>query len=109
MRTMETRLIAVSNSILVKKNRNSAKENVSSVSLPRRAIFKSRACPPPVNQGYAKSRETANQGGKQGIRLCPKTPVRSNHRVPKQLTFSYISVNLRMMQLCNFQRKLGTI
>ena len=26
-----------------------------------------------VNQGYAKSCESANQGGKQGIRSCPKT------------------------------------
>lgn len=43
------------------------------------------------------------------LNCAQRPPVRSSHRVPKQLTFSYISVNLRMMQLCNFQRKLGTI
>ena len=41
--------------------------------------------------------------------LAQRPPVRSNHRVSEQLTFSYISINLRMMQLCNFQRKLRTI
>ena len=91
------------------KNRSSAKENVSSVSLPFAQSSSRELVRRPLIKDMRSHAKLQIKEANKAYACAQRPPVRSSHRVPKQLTFSYISVNLRMMQLCNFQRKLGTI